>query len=214
VVHNAAENKISLLRMRYPEVFAGGAVSVAVSDNNYGEDRSWSDHFVHVVGLNSKHPYSPIVEAGSPCRSIQALDATPVRANSAKDLPTAAKLRSADYDRSRLEDCIGIDVLPKIEQFAAKLAELRDGGAPGRDDSLRRKFAALAARTTEAVARYNDAGDTAKAAVGAELAKLDRNTRRVRSELARAGRHCARVECEIELLRGATGRMVAARADG
>src|SRR5262249_21694470 len=56
VIHNSAANKVRLLRMDYPEVFASGAVSVGVTDNNYGEDRTWPDHFTHVVALNSRHP--------------------------------------------------------------------------------------------------------------------------------------------------------------
>jgi hypothetical protein len=213
VIHNAAENKISLLRARYPEVFARDAVSVAVSDNNYGEDRSWSDHFVHVVALNSKHPYSPIVAARSPCVSIQALDAMPEQRDDSVSGPVVGELTAEEFDRPSLEDRIGIDVLPRLEQFAAALVKLRDGGTTGRDDSLRRKFASLAARTSDAIARYNQAGGVAKSAAARELARLDRRTRKLRTELARAGRAGARVECEIELLRSATGRMVAVRAD-
>lgn len=211
VVHNAAENKVRLLRMRYPELFGDGVVSVAVSDNNYGEDRSWSDHFTHVIGLNTKHPYSPIVRADSPCLSIQAIDAIPDRAEADASAPTKGKLTAGEFGLADLEQRIGVDILPRLERFAERLAEMRGGSAPERDDSLRRRLAALAAGTADAVARYNEAQGAAKASIAKELARLDRHARRVRSELAKAGRHCALVECEIELLRLATGRLIAAR---
>lgn len=213
VVHNAAENKIRLLRMRYPEMFESGAVSVAVSDNNYGEDRSWSDHFVHVVALNSRHPYSPVIGRNSPCESIHAIDAAPLAALSSQIKPKKGALAAAEFDRLRLEDRIGAEILHKLERFAAQLSELRAAHVAGYDDSIRRNLASLAARTADAIGRYNQAGETAKSVIARELAKLERNTRRVRTELARAGRQGARVECEIELLRGETGRLVAVRAD-
>jgi hypothetical protein len=213
VIHNAAEKKVSLLRMRYPEIFAQGTVSVAVSDNNYGEDRSWSDHFVHVIGLNSKHPYSPIVHAESPCRSIHAVDAAPQQTPVRPMKPAMGHLMFGDFDRDRLEQRIGVDILPRLEYFAARLVEMRDGLAPDRDDSLRRRLAVIAVSTADTVARYNEANGAVKAAIAKELARLDRKRQRVRSELARGGRQCARVECEIELLRLATGRKVAVRVN-
>jgi hypothetical protein len=211
VVHNAAENKVRLLRMRYPEVFAAESVSVAISDNNYGEDRCWADHFDHVVALNSRHPFSPFVDRCSPCRSMQAVDALPVRDDGSEHKRWLGTLVGGDYDAVRLREQIGAELRSKLEGFIDALEQMRAAGVDAYQAPMRRRLALLAARISDAIAHYNASTDAAKTTAAREIARLERSARRIRVQLARASAPSARLECEIQLLHAAAGRLVAAR---
>jgi hypothetical protein len=211
VVHNAAENKVRLLHMRYPEVFAVDSVSVAISDNNYGEDRCWADHFDHVVALNSRHPFSPFVDRYSPCRSMQAVDAAPVHEDGVTDKRWLGTLVGGDYDASRLREQIGVELRAKLEGFIEALEQMRGASVDAYQAPMRRRLALLAARISDAIAHYNASTDAAKTTAAREIARLERSARRIRAQLARASAPSARLECEIQLLHAAAGRLVAAR---
>jgi hypothetical protein len=186
---------------------------VAISDNNYGEDRCWSDHFDHVVALNSRHPFSPFVSKRSRCSSIQAIDAAPASAHiRAKRERWLGTLVPGDYDAASLPVRVGLDLRNKLEGFIDSLELLRAVGADAYQASLRRRMASLASHTAEAIPRYNEAPGSAKSGVAREIAKLERSARRIRAQLSRSNTAAARIECEILLLHTAAGRQIAARS--
>jgi hypothetical protein len=214
VVHNSAANKVSFLRVHYPEVFARGTVAVGVTDNNYGEDRTWPDYFTHVVALNSRHPFSPFVAADSPCESIQIVDAVPA---GAADLPREkkfrwhGKLRARAYDRGKLAERFGAAELGRIEALVEQLRAARERTTRAVDASYRSSLATLGAALTDAVDRYNRASARQKAAIGRELAGLSRTARRMRARVSRAGRECARIQHDLERLHDEAARFLASR---
>jgi hypothetical protein len=67
---NGGRAKLSALRDRFPELGAAGAVTVGISDTGYGEDHCWTEAFTHVVDVNSRHPFPPIVPRPSPLRAV------------------------------------------------------------------------------------------------------------------------------------------------
>jgi hypothetical protein len=214
VIHNSAANKVSFLRVHYPEVFAPGTVSVGVTDNNYGEDRTWPNFFTHVVALNSRHPFSPFVAADSPCSSIQMVDAVPAGAADLvreRKLRWHGKLRPGVYDRSELAVRFGAAELGRIEVLVEQLRAARERTAQAVDASCRSSLAALGAALTDAVDRYNRASARQKAAIGRELARLSRNARKLRARVARAGRDCARIEHDLERLHDEAARFLVTR---
>ncbi|RMF22617.1 MAG: hypothetical protein D6760_07085, partial [Deltaproteobacteria bacterium] len=189
VLHNASLNKVSLLRMQYPEVFVPGVVSVGISDNNYGEDKSWPEHFSHVVALNSRHPFSPFVTASSPCRSIASIDALPVGGvEAAHSTGWLGTLKARVADESVLAGMFGSEELGRLESMAEQLRLAREQVAALADGSLRQHVAELGARVAEAVDRYNAASARQKAAIVRELDRLGRRARRLRAELWRKNR--------------------------
>ena len=214
VVHNSAANKVRLLRMHYPEVFAPGSVSVGVTDNNYGEDRTWPDHFTHVIALNSRHPFSPFVVADSPCASIQMVDALPAGASELareKALRWHGKLRAGVYDRGTLSMRFGEGEISRIEALLEQLRAARERAAEAVDASYRGSVATLSARVSDAVDRYNRASARQKAAIARELARLSRTGRKMRARVARAGRECARIQHEIERVHNEAARFLVTR---
>lgn len=209
VVHNAAENKVRLLRMRYPEIFAPDAVSVAISDNNYGEDRDWSNHFSSVVAINSRHPYSPFVAHNSPCRSIHALDARPpILDGTPKGI---GNLVGREFDPGALADRLGDELRSRLADLCGALDIARAGASDTSHQPERRSLARLESRASELVREYNRAAQESKQEIRRELGRIERSARRLRSNLVKASGACARMEAEIELLRATMGRMVAER---
>ena len=211
IFHNAADNKAALLRMRYPEVFARDAVSLAISDNNYNEDRSWPDHFSHVIALNSRHPFSPFVGASSPCRSIQALDAMPLESGGRDGhFRWLGTMTAADLDAPALLARYGVRELGDLEALSDELRTARSHAAEAIDVTLRSRIADVVTRLGEAVDRYNDATGAEKRAVGRELQTLTRAVRRLESSSRAAGRGVARIQHAMDRLHhGIATRLVA-----
>jgi len=210
VLHNAAERKVSLLRMRYPEVFASGVVSVGISDNNYGEDRSWSDHFRHVVALNSRYPFSPFVSRPSPCESIHSVDARP--SGGAQWQASAGRLGDCEHDRETLSRMLGGEELTRLEGLRGQLRSARAAAAAAREVLPRSVLASIVSRLTEAVEEYNVAATAHKAALGREVHALSRRLRRLRVRLGPLERSCHRVLHEIDLLHSRAARAVVERS--
>jgi hypothetical protein len=214
VVHNAAGHKVSLLRAHHPEVFAPGTVSVGVTDNNYGEDRTWPDHFTHVVALNSRHPFSPFVAADSPCASIRAADALPCAPARPAEPPPRwhGTLRACTYDRSALTARLESGALARrLESLVDQLRAARERAARAVDASVRAGVASAGAGLADAVDRYNLAPAAEKVAIGRELARLAPTARRMRARLRRAGRECARIQHEIERAHAEAARLLVVR---
>jgi hypothetical protein len=69
-VINGGRAKLAELRARYPELWTPGAVTVGISDTGYGEDHCWIEAFTHVVDVNSRTPFPPLVPAASPLRAV------------------------------------------------------------------------------------------------------------------------------------------------
>jgi len=213
VVHNSSSKKVSFLRMHYPEVFAPGVVSVAISDNNYGEDRSWPNHFRHVIALNSRHPFSPLLEKSSPCESIQAVDALPIASDVARHrrFDWHGKLRPFASSGKPLAERFVDGELDRLEELRERLRVARDRASSEVDGSLRRHMAAIGSRLTDAVDKYNAAPIGEKPALARSVYRLVRELRRARSALERAGRDCARIRHEMECLHATAARAVATR---
>ena len=212
VVHNAAVNKVNLLHVHYPEVFAPGTLSVGITDNNYGEDRTWPDHFTHTVALNSRHPFSPFVASSSPCASIQMVDALPAGMTATeKSLAWHGRLRAGVYDRGALSVHLGPGPLEHIEAAVAQLRAARENAAQAVDASYRAGLIAVGTALSEAVERYNTASARQRATIAREMARLTRRARRMRSRLARAGRDCARIQHELERLHNEAAHFIVSR---
>lgn len=212
VVHNAALNKVKLLHVHYPEVFAPGVVSVGITDNNYGEDRTWPDHFTHVVALNARHPFSPFVAAASPCASIQMVDALPAALNATeKSLAWHGKLRAGAYDRGTLSAHLGPGPLERIESAVTRLRTARERAAEAVDASCRAGLVAIGGALADAAQRYNEASARQRRAIAREMASLARRARRMRARLARASRDCARIQHELEHLHNEAARFLVSR---
>ncbi len=212
VLHNASLNKVSLLRMRYPEVFAPGVVSVGVSDNNYGEDKGWPEHFSHVVALNSRHPFSPFVTTASPCRSIASLDAAPAGGvEVAKEASWLGTLEACVADSSVLSRMFGAEDLARLEGLAEQLRSVREEIATLADGSLRQRVAELGVRVAEAVDRYNAASARQKRAIARELDRLARRARRLRAELWRRNRPSWPIIERMEAMHDLAAQTLAAR---
>jgi hypothetical protein len=209
VIHNAAANKINFLRVHYPEVFASGAVSVGITDNNYGEDRTWPNHLTHVVALNSRHPFSPFVESDSPCLSIRSADALPSDAGEAPRWH--GTLRAGAYDRGALLERFAAGETTRMEFLVEQLRAARERAATAIDASCRSTIAAIAGGIADAVERYNRASARQQAPIGRELSRLTRRARRVRTRIARAGRECAHIQHELERMHNQAARLLVSR---
>lgn len=212
VVHNAAGNKVSLLRERFPEVFAPDVSAVGITDNNYGEDRTWSEHFAYVVSLNSRHPFSPFVSASSPCRTIQALDSVPAAAGrGAARYEWLGTLNERSLDaRGILEEFGGHD-LGMLESLRADLRVARTRVAEVIDVSVRSRVAGLVSRMSDSVDRYNRAVGAQKKAIARELNRMAREARRLERSMLAAGRDASAVQHAIEALHQRLARAIAVR---
>jgi hypothetical protein len=199
--------------MNYPEVFAPGAVSVAISDNNYGEDRSWPNHFRHVIALNSRHPFSPLLQADSPCETIQAADAMPVACEILRHRRFGwhGKLKPYSLAGPDLTERFSNGELEELETLRDQLRVARDRISSEVDGSLRRHVAAVGARLAESVDRYNAAAATEKPAIARAVYRLVRDLKRARNALDRAGRDCAHIRHEMECLHARAARTLAVR---
>ncbi len=213
VVHNSAENKVSFLRMHYPEIFAPDAVTVGISDNNYGEDRTWPDHFDHVVALNSRHPFSPFVRVMSPCKTIQTVDATPVAGSGKRErgFDWHGTLQAGVLDSDQLGRRFSEAEHNRLEALVDQLRSARERVAAGADGSLRRSVAAVGASLVETVERYNHASSQQKPTIARELHRMAASMRRVQGKLEKMRRSCARIYHELELLHDRIARAVACR---
>jgi hypothetical protein len=200
VMHNSSSKKVSLLRMNYPEVFARNSVSVAITDNNYGEDRSWPHHFRHVVALNSRHPFSPILPAGSPCETIRIADATPIgmQAPAGRRFGWHGKLAPKSFEAPELSARLGVAAAHELESLRDRLRTARERASSEVDGSLRQRLASVGGELAETVDHYNRAAAREKPAIARSVYGLARELKRVRAELDRAGSECARIRHEME----------------
>jgi hypothetical protein len=201
VFHNAAENKVALLRMRYPEVFAAGAISVGVSDNNYNEDRSWPEHFAHAIALNSRHPFSPFVGAASPCRTIQVVDAAPLESGGRGGrFRWLGTLVAREVNAAGLLARFGVRELGTLEALADELRSIRGRATEAVDVAERTRAAGVVSRLGDAVERYNRAAASERKPIARELYALSREARRLEKRARAVGRGVARVQHEIDRL--------------
>jgi hypothetical protein len=90
---NSGTTKIDSLRELCPEVLDPAVISVGVTDNHYGEDLCWADHFTSVVDINGAWPFPHLVTESSPCRAV----------HSAAVLTQAELRRRASGDRDYLD---------------------------------------------------------------------------------------------------------------
>jgi hypothetical protein len=213
VTHNAAENKVRLLRMAHPEVFSPQAVTLGITDNNYGEDKTWAEHLHHVIALNSRHPFSPFVSTNSPCESVQTIDASPTRGRIADSkFDWIGTLQPGEYDAGGLFDRFAADELGALESLAGELRIARSLAGKRVDSSLRTHVATAMLRLTDAVERYNHASDSQKKKIGGELEALTRTASKIQARIRAAGRDVARIQHEIERLHARAARSVASRS--
>ena len=216
VFHNSSSGKVRLLHMLHPEIFEPDAVTVGVSDNNFGEDRSWPDHFAQVVALNSTYPFSPFVERGSPCRSIQAVDASPVElgAVNPKKFPWHGTLAAARFEAAELAGRIGAEWMERLAELEGGLRDARRRLAEKPQTGIRREIADLGARVVAGVERYNLAPDDERGGAARELRSLSRSMRRARARMDALARECAQVHHDLEKHLRNAGRQITSRSDG
>ncbi|MFQ5351640.1 MAG: hypothetical protein ACE5D3_01035 [Candidatus Binatia bacterium] len=208
VVHNAAETKIRLLRQHYPQMFRPGTVTVGVSDNNHGEDNCWPNHFSHVIALNSRYPFSPLVAVNSVCMDIRI-----VRAATVVSEPLAAPTASMGARVYNAAEQLTRMVRPDLERLELLVRELRlarERASSRVDENSRRAMALCVARLADLVDRYNVASQAGKAALSIELDRLSSRLRRLRKSMSKAARDSYRIEYEIDRLHG----RLAARLSG
>jgi hypothetical protein len=67
---NSGRAKIERLREICPGALDPSANVLAITDTSYGEDHCWTEHFSHVVDINSPTPFAPIVTQASPNREV------------------------------------------------------------------------------------------------------------------------------------------------
>jgi hypothetical protein len=213
VVHNSADNKVNFLRVHFPEVFSPASVSVGISDNNYGEDCSWPDHFDHVVALNTRHPFSPFIRSSSPCRTIHSVDATPVAGEAwdRKRFGWLGTLRAEELGNGELLRRLLGGEHDRLESLYERLRGAREHAARAADGSLRQRVANTGMELARTVDTYNRSADKHRKVLARDLYSLDRQLRRVRAQLERARRECARICHEAELLHDHAARTVAVR---
>ena len=212
VFHNAAENKVALLRMRYPEVFAAGAVSVGITDNNYDEDRSWPEHFAHTIALNSRYPFSPFVGTASPCRTIRIVDAAPLESGGRDGrFRWLGTLVPCEIDASVLLARFGILELGELEALEDELRVERGRVSAAVDVSMRGRVVGAVARLGDVVDRYNAAGEREKRSIARELYAAAREVRRLEARARAAGRGVTRLQQEIDRLHHAIAGRLAPR---
>ncbi len=214
VIHNSGANKVSLLRMHHPEAFAPGVVSVAISDNNYGEDRTWPDHFQHVVALNSRHPFSPFVDKSSPCRSLHVLDAAPA-AEEARLLERFAwhgTLQPVSLCNGELVERFGHGIHTRLEALRERLRESRQGVSSRVDSSLRHRVAGLGVQLADAIDGYNLAAGRQRTRIAREIDRMASRLRHDRGRLERAARECARIGHDLERVHQRVARALVVRA--
>ena len=215
VLHNSGENKIKYLRMDHPDVFAADTVSVGITDNNYGEDRAWPDHFDHVVALNTRHPFSPFVSVTSPCTAIHTIDAGP-----ASDAPIDERgfawhgtLKPRSLDNGELVEAFGDRLHERLERLRERLRLTRERDAARVDSSVRHRVAGVGVQLTDAVDRYNRTVGDKRDEIARELNTLSKALRRARSQVDRASRECARIQHELEVTLDRAARTLVARDD-
>jgi len=67
---NAGVSKMAWLSERYPDFQATDVETVGITDNSYGEDGAWTNHFKQVIDVNSPSPFAPILFRDSPLRAL------------------------------------------------------------------------------------------------------------------------------------------------
>lgn len=196
VFHNSSVEKVRLLHMHHPEMFADGVVSVGISDNNFGEDRHWPDYFTHAVALNSTNPFSPFVGAHSPCRSIAVVDASPIGARPIGDrkLGWHGSLADRQLVASELAGSLGERCLERLTELETSLQSERQRLACGPETTPRLELAEVGARIAAAVDVYNESTGSERAAAARRLHALERRLRQLRRDLDRSTRGCSIVQ--------------------
>ncbi|MHB8875981.1 MAG: HAD family hydrolase [Myxococcaceae bacterium] len=168
---NASYDKIRHLLERFPGIFDPGVTSVGISDNGYGEDGAFAEFFTHVIDVNSRMPFPPIVGASSPLREVHSAVVLTRRELERREAgepgwtdPRRGTLPQAPartLERGVLEPLLS-GVLGKIEQGAARLGAAWRELAGGRDEAVK-AVGALEERIEQTVASYNGAEDEGRA---------------------------------------------------
>ena len=211
VLHNAAANKVKLLRMRYPDMFDGSALTVGITDNNHGEDRDWAEHFSQVVALNSAYPFSPFVRSSSPCRAIHVVDAASeheagITTNGGPPIQKASKARKAGalearaLQRDELTKQFGGDIQAELNALFADLQKTRAETAEALDTAIRQRSAEKAVEVTELVDAYNRASMAEKKRLGRRVNKAARELSRLGFTRTALDKRRFSLEHEIEAL--------------
>lgn len=162
---NAGQAKIDELRQRHPQIFDPSVVTVGITDNAYGEDHAWAQHFPILADVNTASCFSPIVAHDSPLRELHSASVLTrnerrARAEGAADIldprrkatPTSV---SCSFTRPELTALLG-SALARIEALGEahdqRTAPLRE---PLAELDLRADAIRAAIETT--VAHYNAA---------------------------------------------------------
>lgn len=160
---NVSYDKIRHLLERFPGLFDPGVTSVGISDNGYGEDGAFAEYFTHVIDVNSKTPFPPIVGASSPCREVHSaavLTQGELAHRSAGEPAWVDPRRAAPpegsprtFSRQELEPLLR-EALEQVERAAGRLNEAERAVAAARAEA-QAPVAAQQARIEETVAAYN-----------------------------------------------------------
>ena len=160
---NVGYEKIRRLAERFPDLFRPGVVSVGISDNGYGEDGAFAEHFTHVVDVNSRVPFPPVVGASSPLREIHSAAVLTRREQERRQAgeagwtdPRRKKVPTGGprtFERAELEPRLA-GVLKEIERLAARLT-LADRDLSARRAEAAREEDRLGAKVEAMVASYN-----------------------------------------------------------
>lgn len=205
---NSGPAKIARLRERYPEMFAEGAVSVGISDNGYGEDGCWAEHFTHVIAVNSTTPFAPIVSNGSPLREAHtvALLSQGERAARADGDPSfldprrSARPTGPASERSRDElDALLADTLDAVGEETRRIEQAEADIAAER--GARQQEAEAARAQVEAdVAAFNRAPAPGRSRALRTLERDVRALARMRARIAEVERPVSEATYERSLL--------------
>ncbi len=209
---NAGRAKVDRLLERYPALAAPGAEVVGITDTWHGEDHSWADVFTRVIDVNSRAPFSPLVNADSPLQAI----------HSAHVLTFAERERRASGDatyvdprrRKYLPSWCGGELRPSLANYAvhAIAGEVEHLAAHRRAlvDAGRHDWARLEARIDDAYAAIEAAVDDYNLAPhplrGRRLAAVNRPVRahqQLLRQLLRAQRAASEIALAIDERRAA-----------
>jgi hypothetical protein len=195
---------------------------VGITDTGYGEDHCWAQHLAQVVDVNSTAPFPPIVESGSPLRSVHSAalltraerasrDAGQLRLDPRRRrVPRHAPVRLA---RGELEAALG-GHLHRVDALLGDLGRAERICGPERElaeqaqREVERRVAAL-------VRAYNEGTATERAGALGRLGAIEVERQRAQREVARALRPVGEAAHALsEELMGARARVEQLAAAG
>jgi hypothetical protein len=203
---NVSYEKIRHLLERYPDLFDDGVTSVGISDNGYGEDGAFAEYFTHVIDVNSKTPFPPIVGAASPCREVHSaavLTQEELERRRAEHPGwTDPRRREAPegaprtFTRQALEPLLR-EALAQVERAAQRLNTAEREVAHARAEA-QAPVREQQARLEETVAAYNAAEAAARSAVFERLEDQLTTLGELRAAVAKAVRPLSQAAYELE----------------